>query len=447
MQLYEMQVSKTAITRAAPARVPKGLVGAVVKLSFSPEWEGLTKTVVFRAGEITKDILDVKDAAVIPAECTQEMGALLEIGVYGVDAGNTVAIPTLWAAIGRVSEAADPSGDVTTDPQLPVWAQLQAHIRQLEEQGVTQSEVEQALREFFGGERPTGKITSDGGEIFNDYENNKALARYAKAEGQGTVAAAQCQHVQGRYNAEDTEKAHIVGGGTSDTDRKNIYTMDWDGNAEFAGKVYSGGVELAQIGLVYSAIRIASGTDEDLMAEIDGIYAQMADNTVRYISVNFGEKHPTLGGTSYLVTIYRCTNIYGYLEAGTYNAFEFRRVFNETAWKEWEWVNPVLGVGTEYRTTELYNGKPVYAKVVDMGTMPNATKKQVLHKINGIEYVIDFRVLGRDAYDNILYISSASGQIASVTNTAGVNGVYVWVNTTANLSLFSGQAYMKYTKS
>lgn len=35
--------------------------------------------------------------------------------------------------------------------------------------------------------------------------------------------------------------AHIVGGGTSDTDRKNIHTLDWAGNAWFAGEVRVGG--------------------------------------------------------------------------------------------------------------------------------------------------------------------------------------------------------------
>jgi hypothetical protein len=29
--------------------------------------------------------------------------------------------------------------------------------------------------------------------------------------------------------------AHIVGGGSSDGSRRNIYTLDWKGNAEFAG--------------------------------------------------------------------------------------------------------------------------------------------------------------------------------------------------------------------
>ena len=58
------------------------------------------------------------------------------------------------------------------------------------------------------------------------------------AEGFGTVASAKYQHVQGKYNVEDTEGryAHIVGGG-SDAERRNIHTLDWDGNAEYAGDV------------------------------------------------------------------------------------------------------------------------------------------------------------------------------------------------------------------
>lgn len=35
-----------------------------------------------------------------------------------------------------------------------------------------------------------------------------------------------------------------------------------------------------------------------------------------------------------------------------------------------EWVNPPMELGTEYRTTERYQGKPVYVKLVDCGTLP-----------------------------------------------------------------------------
>lgn len=44
---------------------------------------------------------------------------------------------------------------------------------------------------------------------------------------------------------------------------------------------------------------------------------------------------------------------------------------------EWEWVNPPMELGVEYRTTERWNGEPVYTMLVDCGAMPNATIKRV----------------------------------------------------------------------
>ena len=62
------------------------------------------------------------------------------------------------------------------------------------------------------------------------------------AEGQGTIASGDYQHVQGKFNIEDTEEkyAHIVGNGESDDARFNAHTLDWEGNAWFAGDIYVG---------------------------------------------------------------------------------------------------------------------------------------------------------------------------------------------------------------
>lgn len=57
------------------------------------------------------------------------------------------------------------------------------------------------------------------------------------AEGYNTTASGKNQHVQGKYNVEDTNLAHIVGNGSSST-RSNAHTIDWSGNAWFAGDVY-----------------------------------------------------------------------------------------------------------------------------------------------------------------------------------------------------------------
>jgi len=74
-----------------------------------------------------------------------------------------------------------------------------------------------------------------------------ANASFCHVEGYHTKASSDYQHVQGKYNVEDTENtyAHIVGNGTTDNARSNAHTIDWDGNAWFAGDVANGnGVSL-----------------------------------------------------------------------------------------------------------------------------------------------------------------------------------------------------------
>ncbi len=66
-----------------------------------------------------------------------------------------------------------------------------------------------------------------------------ATGNNSHAEGQNTIASAQASHAQGRYNIEDTslQYAHIVGNGTADTARSNAHTLDWSGNAWYAGSI------------------------------------------------------------------------------------------------------------------------------------------------------------------------------------------------------------------
>ena len=70
--------------------------------------------------------------------------------------------------------------------------------------------------------------------------STQANGNYSHAEGYGTIAEGEAQHVQGKYNLIDdaAKYAHIVGNGRS-SKRSNAYTLDWNGNAEFAGTVKS----------------------------------------------------------------------------------------------------------------------------------------------------------------------------------------------------------------
>lgn len=74
--------------------------------------------------------------------------------------------------------------------------------------------------------------------------NTIASGLDSHAEGIGTIASGTNQHVQGKFNIEDTSMLHIVGNGDYDSHyeivRSNAHTIDWHGNAWFAGDVYTG---------------------------------------------------------------------------------------------------------------------------------------------------------------------------------------------------------------
>lgn len=74
-----------------------------------------------------------------------------------------------------------------------------------------------------------------------------ASGKYSHTEGCYTTAVNESQHVQGEFNIVDTtgtastrgKYVHIVGNGTS-SKRSNAHTLDWNGNAWFAGDIYVG---------------------------------------------------------------------------------------------------------------------------------------------------------------------------------------------------------------
>ena len=83
------------------------------------------------------------------------------------------------------------------------------------------------------GARATGNFSHAEGSF------TEASGYTSHAEGDNTIASSQYQHVQGKYNIEDTEDkyAHIVGNGTDEDARSNAHTLDWQGNAWYAGKL------------------------------------------------------------------------------------------------------------------------------------------------------------------------------------------------------------------
>lgn len=111
-----------------PAKITTGTVGLPVEFTFDSDWEGLTKTAVFRAGCICKIVDSLESEAVVPWELLVKPGARLSIGVYGVNKDGSIAIPTIWANVCVILEGADPEGDPSADPKLPIYQELMDDI-------------------------------------------------------------------------------------------------------------------------------------------------------------------------------------------------------------------------------------------------------------------------------------------------------------------------------
>lgn len=171
MKIAEVKVNGTTcdVTRLVP--ISKGLVGATVSIEYTNAvWDGLQKTVVFRSS-VTKDVLVTGSEVVIPAEVVSRAGVNLYMGVYGVDATNNVVIPTIWAELGLVHGAAAPSGDTSIGPTLPVWAQIQGMIGNLDDLDTdAKSSLVAAVNEA---------LTKGGGEI-DPAEVQKIVEDYLK---------------------------------------------------------------------------------------------------------------------------------------------------------------------------------------------------------------------------------------------------------------------------
>lgn len=101
-------------------------------------------------------------------------------------------------------------------------------------------------------------------------KRTKAIGQSSHAEGKDTVARGDYQHVQGKFNVEDTENkyAHIVGNGTSTSDRSNAYTLDWQGNARFAGDVVAGNTSLQRMEEMFLKSLIKPTTPKDTFLNV-----------------------------------------------------------------------------------------------------------------------------------------------------------------------------------
>jgi len=92
---------------------------------FSSDWEGLTRTAVFRAGGESRSVLlDESGVCAVPWEALRVPGYRLTAGVCG-RRGETIVLPTIWAELGTVLEGVSP-GEDARPPSPDLWQQALA---------------------------------------------------------------------------------------------------------------------------------------------------------------------------------------------------------------------------------------------------------------------------------------------------------------------------------
>lgn len=117
---------------------------------------------------------------------------------------------------------------------------------------------------------------------------------------------------------------------------------------------------------------------------------------------------------------------------------------------EWEFINPPLRAGIEYRTVERYNGKPVYVKAMDFGRGVAANSTLTLRfDIDSVNFtMVDYDIIITLASGNQQHIPSQSLYTGAATATGYFNPAEksAVVYTLSDMSGANLRGVLKYTK-
>ena len=137
---------------------------------------------------------------------------------------------------------------IDTMPSNLVNGQAEGSIRSIGAYDTTINPLGQYAQAFGSGTIASGEYShaegagpkASGAASHAEGYSTTASGEYSHAEGRTTIAQGNNQHVQGKYNIADTTSAHIMGNGSDSSNRSNAHTLDWNGNAWFAGDIYTG---------------------------------------------------------------------------------------------------------------------------------------------------------------------------------------------------------------
>lgn len=122
--MFILKAEKNRLARQVRELLTSGSVNAnEVRFEFSPEWEGLERTAVFKAGPEERSVLlDDTNECGIPWEVLVKPGVRLLAGVCGTKGGEVV-LPTVWESLGVILEGVSVPEEESRPPTPDIWQQ------------------------------------------------------------------------------------------------------------------------------------------------------------------------------------------------------------------------------------------------------------------------------------------------------------------------------------
>ena len=177
---------------------------------------------------------------------------------------------------------------------------------------------------------------------------------------------------------------------------------------------------------------------ETYCAKVDAVLDAMPDKTAKLVRAYPPAVYGNAGTTISLLyksdANYAVLSNIGSADAGLCGwrmiKLRYPSSSSPSVWMPFEWEHPPMKIGIEYRTSERYNGKPVYAKAISFGQAPNATYKDVSHGIENFSQLVSYtgmmggaNLIEASALDNIQINASN----IRITTNSDVSANYVYL--------------------
>lgn len=277
----------------------------------------------------------------------------------------------------------------------------------------------------------SGTVISDPVQLFEEHgltnvDNTPDTEKYVKFAQEAGIARGVDSALTIRFNGGRTENTDMWTFDGSTARTVNI-TPDKIGAAPAGYGLGTGGVYPSAVGVTGCGMTRGGFYRWDASGQSDGfpfVYGSMIVSP------------RTADTTSFQLAFCHADSYIGTMAA---------RLYSTSTDYPWEYINPPMTAGQAYRTTERWNGKAVYAKLINLGTLQASGLK---NHDTGLWYsenvtFIDLRAMATDGtfqYDMNSKIFTA-GHAYMWTNT---NKWYVNINCESDMSSLTGKAIVKW---